>query len=519
MTNGDVSFSSILNSDNIGSVCNGTIVNFSVANNPIPINVNYQWYVQGVAVTGNNTPNLSQTISSTANSVYVEISVLDVCFAPSFLTTDTIVIPIQIQQITSAITVSPSETPCLGTQLNFSSTNLPSSGVFNYQWNSNGIPISGANSESLSVNVYNSGDVFSLTVSSIDNCLSGTANSNSITITNTANLVAEISAVANTTTICQGAPLTITATNVNGGSNPVYDLFINGIQIDSNSSGVFTTNLLTVGAQLMVTLTSSEACVTVNPVSIIIPITVTPGLQINAATVSVDCNGKATGSASATVSGGVAPYSYSWSNVTPGNTSTVNNLLAGNYSVTITDSQGCANTTTVTVTEPTPITLGSSTVIGQSTIDNPSGSITVNVTGGTAPYSYLWNTTPIQTTNSATQLTSGDYILTVTDDRGCTEIFTFIVPNSVGVNELNSDVFTVYPNPINETLFIKSTDLSNESSTILISDVTGKKIIEKLNVTSKNNLYEIGTSELPSGIYFLQIMQSNKSTTKKLIKL
>jgi hypothetical protein len=518
MTNVDVNYSALLNSDNTGAVCNGTLVNFSVASNPIPSNANYQWFVQGLAVSGNNSPTLSQVISSTSNSVYVVITVADVCFSPSVVTTNIVEVQIQSQQITSAITVSPSETPCPATPLSFSSTNLPVAGAFIYQWNVNGNPIAGANSESLNVDVYNSGDVFSLTVSSNDNCLAGPTNSNSITINNTANVVAQVSATTSSSSICQGAPITITATGVNGGNNPLYGLFINGTQIDSNNSGVFTTTALTVGAQLMITLTSSEPCIIVNPVSVNIPITVTPGLQITSSSVPADCNGKPTGSATALAAGGVAPYTYVWSNITPGNTSTISNVLAGDYTVTITDSQGCANTSNVTVTEPTAITLGSSTIIAQSTVNNPSGSITVNVTGGTPPYSYLWNTTPIQTTNSATELTSGEYILTVTDNNGCSQTFTFIVPNTVSLDEISSSEITIYPNPFSNSLFIKVNELNDGISSLFIFDVTGKKIISEINSSAKNGLYEINTSALPVGIYFLQITQNNKNITKKIVK-
>jgi hypothetical protein len=518
MTNSDVNYTALLNSDNTGAVCNGTLVNFSVASNPIPSNANYQWFVQGIAVSGNNSPTLSQVISPTSNSVYVVITVADVCFSPSVVTTDTVQVQIQSQQITSVITVSPNDTPCPATPLSFGSTNLPVTGAFIYQWNVNGNPIAGANSESLNVDVYNSGDIFSLTVSSNDNCLAGPTNSNSITINNTANVVAQVSATASSSSICQGAPITITATGVNGGNNPLYGLFVNGTQIDSNSSGVFTTNALTVGAQLMITLTSSEPCIIVNPVSVNIPITVTPGLQITSSSVPADCNGKPTGSATALAVGGVAPYTYVWSNVTPGNTSTISNLLAGDYSVTITDSQGCANTSNVTVTEPTAITLGSSTIIAQSTVNNPSGSITVNVTGGTPPYSYLWNTTPIQTTNSATGLTSGEYILTVTDNNGCSQIFTFNVPNTVSTDELGFSDISIYPTPFSNSIFVKANDLNNGISSFLIFDVAGKKILSEKNVFVKNGLYEINTSMLSVGVYFLEITQSHKNITKKIIK-
>jgi hypothetical protein len=122
---------------------------------------------------------------------------------------------------------------------------------------------------------------------------------------------------------------------------------------------------------------------------------------------NIDCNGQASGSASANVLGGVAPLTYAWSN---GATSqTVNNLPSGTYTVTVTDANGCIITENLTITEPVAL-------VGNSSVTNPilcaggMATVIVSATGGTAPYIG---------TGSFSQ-SAGPQTFTVTDANGCT---------------------------------------------------------------------------------------------------
>lgn len=139
-----------------------------------------------------------------------------------------------------------------------------------------------------------------------------------------------------------------------------------------------------------------------------------PTLALSFTTVGAPCNG--TGSATVSVSGGAAPYSYLWS-TTPAQTSpTASGLPPGTYSVTVTDASGCANTGIVQVGSLNPVIVSLTTTPASC---NGVGSATVTASGGTAPYSYLWNTTPAQTTATAYGLVPGTYAVTVTDASGC----------------------------------------------------------------------------------------------------
>jgi PKD repeat protein len=123
---------------------------------------------------------------------------------------------------------------------------------------------------------------------------------------------------------------------------------------------------------------------------------------------------------------GVAPISgntYSWSPSTGLSSATVANPVASpatttTYTVTVTQSGGATATDMVMVTvNPLPSVSVSTTPATKVGVSD--GTATASVTGGTPSYSYVWNSTPVQTTATATNLASGTYAVTVTDANGC----------------------------------------------------------------------------------------------------
>lgn len=137
----------------------------------------------------------------------------------------------------------------------------------------------------------------------------------------------------------------------------------------------------------------------------------------------VSCNGQSDGKAVVNVANGSPNYSYNWSNgaTTSGTNSTsdtVSNLSAGVYTVTVTDGTNAIDTATVMITEPAILSV-QTTAQNVSCHGGSNGSILSTVTGGTAPYTYLWSNT--STLASPTNLTAGTYSVTVTDANNCTQ--------------------------------------------------------------------------------------------------
>jgi gliding motility-associated-like protein len=142
-------------------------------------------------------------------------------------------------------------------------------------------------------------------------------------------------------------------------------------------------------------------------------------LSVTATHTDAICNAGATGTATASGAGGTAPYSYSWNTVPVQGDAVATGLLAGTYTVVATDANGCTASTSVVVSEPAGITV----VITKTPVschEGNNGTATATPSGGTAPYTYSWDTSPVQTTASVTNLPMGLYNITVTDAQGCT---------------------------------------------------------------------------------------------------
>ncbi|MXO04976.1 MBG domain-containing protein [Flavobacterium sp. HBTb2-11-1] len=157
--------------------------------------------------------------------------------------------------------------------------------------------------------------------------------------------------------------------------------------------------------------------------------------------VNVLCNGYNTGSASVIPSGAAGPFTYSWS-PSGGSSDTANNLSAGNYSVTITASNGCSIVKNFTITEPSAIVITPGAKTNVSCNAGNNGSASISVTGGTGGYTYSWDTTPAQTTATATGLKAGTYTVTVTDANSCskTQSVTITEPDALIATTSKTDV-------------------------------------------------------------------------------
>jgi hypothetical protein len=139
---------------------------------------------------------------------------------------------------------------------------------------------------------------------------------------------------------------------------------------------------------------------------------------------NVPCNGGCNGSAYANATGGSSPYTYSWIG-TGQTTQTATGLCAGNYTVTVTDANGCAASATVLVTQPSPLILTFSST-NATCFSCSNGSASVSVSGGAGPYTYLW--TPGGTTSATiSNRLPGNYTCCVTDANGCSTCSTVTI--------------------------------------------------------------------------------------------
>jgi len=236
----------------------------------------------------------------------------------------------------------------------------------------------------------------------------GTSNNNPLNNTMESGLGAVASVVSNVS--CSGLADGVVTVSASGG-NPSYTYAWSTTPtqatqtISALAAGTYT---VTVTDGVGETITSS-ANVTQPDV-----LTATAGVISN-----VRCFGGNDGAVSVDVSGGTGPYTYLWTGGATG--SSLSNLVAGTYSVTVTDAHSCTSSSSATVTEPSAALSATAGVTHPVTCHGGAdGSADVNVSGGTAGYSYAWSTIPVQTTHNATGLTPGIYYVTVTDAHSCT---------------------------------------------------------------------------------------------------
>ena len=213
---------------------------------------------------------------------------------------------------------------------------------------------------------------------------------------------------------------------------------------------------------------------------------------------NVSCAGQPNGSIHAAVTGGAAPYTYSWTN--SATTPNITGLSAGPYTVTVVDANGCNSTALATITQPTTITI-TQTVSNVSCFGTATGSIQVTCTGGTGAYQYKWSDGGA-TTQNISNLRAGSYSVTVTDANGC--------PAAAGKS---------VSQPIQLQISLSNTDVScfggsNGAVTAMVTGGNGT-----YTYSWSNGLTTSALGNLPVGSYSLSVNDASGCSTSSSINI
>ncbi|MFK8101105.1 MAG: gliding motility-associated C-terminal domain-containing protein, partial [Saprospiraceae bacterium] len=212
---------------------------------------------------------------------------------------------------------------------------------------------------------------------------------------------------------------------------------------------------------------------------------------------TIRCHDQANGSISISPLGGQAPFSYQWN--TGDTTAQLNNLAPGQYQLTVTDSQSCAATFATTLTAPQALTILLNST-DASCQGNNDGSLSVQSSGGTAPYDLQWNTTVVP---DSMMLPAGTYTVTVTDQNACQTTATTQIgePNLLTVN-LN----------ISNNL-----NCSNSTDGALSATMNGGTPPYNLQWEDGNN--NANRTNLIAGTYTITVTDQNQCTATEQITL
>ncbi|MFK8101045.1 MAG: proprotein convertase P-domain-containing protein, partial [Saprospiraceae bacterium] len=300
-----------------------------------------------------------------------------------------------------------------------------------------------------------------------------------------------------------------TATAMPGGGTLPYTY----LWSDTNGQTTVTATGLT--AQVyVVTVTDANACSTIFPVQVEQP----PALVLATDQQDANCLAGNDGTATVIPSGGVGPYTYLWDDTANQTTAIATGLTANTYSVTVTDSKLCVLSTTVTVGEPTGMSLTGSTM-PTSCADALDGTASIIVMGGSMPYNYLWDDPMAQTNSTATGLGSGAVSVTITDDGGCTRDTSFIIISptpislvmdstaalcfntddgfaSVAASGGNSNYTYLWNDPAAQTTSTASNLLPGEYC-VTVTDITGCTATDCVMVDAPTALVIDATNQTP----------------------
>jgi gliding motility-associated-like protein len=286
--------------------------------------------------------------------------------------------------------------------------------------------------------------------------------------------------LAETDVLCFGDATGVVDATVTGGTTPYSFAWNSGATTeDLNNIVAGTYDIIVTDANLC----TATAAVTVDQPA--------APLALSTTVVDVDCFGNSTGSIDLTVTGGTVGYEYDWTNggfVLLSDTSQdLTNIPADDYTVFVTDANGCQETITATITEPAAPLALSGIVDDVNCFGTNDGAIDAAITGGTVPYTYSWSNGA--TTEDITAIPAGTYTLTITDDNGCTisETWDVIQPAA----------------PLNIDLFATAVDCNGESTGEIDATVTGGTM--PYDYSWSNGEVTSDIENIPAGIYTLTV--------------
>jgi len=297
---------------------------------------------------------------------------------------------------------------------------------------------------------------------------------------------------------CTVNPLDISSSSVNAicgvhnGSANVSVSGGNGTYIYQWSNGATSSEINNLSSgNYNILVTDTAGCTAVDTINIIAYDSPVLSTYIQ----NISCFGLSDGTINVTVSGGLAPYSYIWSNGNVG--SQIDSLSEGSYNVTVTDNNGCSASENINISSAEEIIIS----YNVTNVDCPgqnSGSIQVEVSGGTYPYSYDWSNGEI--TSFINNLFIGDYSLIVTDANGCL---------------LNSDfTLTSGEAPEDIEIFGPTSVVEYSSQQYIVSQVLGSTynwFVENGAVLSGQGSNVVSVQWGNSGVGQLSVLETNEN--------
>ncbi len=237
----------------------------------------------------------------------------------------------------------------------------------------------------------------------------------------------------------------------------------------------------------------------------------------------VSCYGFQNGAGTAVSTGGTPPYTYQWGTIPVQTTEVATGLVAGVYSVSVSDANNCKDTALLLITQPNPVILTVST-IDASCANCVDGVATLTTIGDDAPFMYTWSYPGIGISDTAAVLPPGTYTVIATGNEGCSDTITFVIndTSSISINnhdKVEDNAIKVLPNPAQGKFFVNIVSHTNENVTLLLYNAVGEQVFSSVMqfITGGGALFVDVQKRLPPGLYQLRINSKTRTWHAKVI--
>lgn len=400
------------------NICAGEAITFTSNTNEVGTNPTYQWMVNGINV-GTNTSTFTTNDLTNAQTVTCLVTSSDVCASTPTATSNAISINVS-SPVTPELNILADQTNiCDGETVTFtaSGTNLGSSAQF--EWFIDGTTTGFINPSFSAADLTNGQSVTCQVVISESCVTTNILNSAPIQIEVTTPQNPTVTITSNATSVCSGGSVSFIAIGDNLGSNPQFQWMVNGT-ITGNTTNTFNSTFTT-DQTISCIVTASNTCNngTLTASSNEIDITI-GNLTVELMDVQPETCDNSNGMIELQAIGGFGPYTFTWDNNTT-NTNTLNNLSAGDYSVVVSDVNGCSAELEINipyVSSPEIENLEATHI----DCSNQGGTATVIMSNPSTSYFYAWKNADdeiIAHTHEVKNLPEGLYYVEVTDAYGC----------------------------------------------------------------------------------------------------
>lgn len=379
---------------------------------------------------------------------------------------------VEVQEpLEMTLTMDSTDASCNGgTDGTATATPVNGTPTYNYTWNDGGSQTT-QTATGLPAGVY--------TVVVVDN--NGCTATDSVEVVEAAGLTVDLDSIPPT---CFGGTDGAAFVVVTSGVGPFTYLWD-----DSGAQTTDTAFALPAG-QYAVTVTGGVGCSVTDTVVITEPSAIVAVVTAS----NTNCYQDSTGSVTVAVTNGTSPYSYLWDDPSAQTTQTASGLPGGNYSVVVTDVNGCTGNGTGTIGEPTELT----GIISATDDFGSGGSIDVTVSGGTTPYSYLWDSG--ETTEDLTGMPAGTYEVLVTDDNGCTLTMSETIDQILDLDFPTA--LTPNGDGNNDTYVIVGIEAFPENK-FTVTNRWGNIVFSEDNYANGWDGTNLNGEPLPEGVYFM----------------